>query len=328
MKRRRALRQFGDIFCRAVPDAPDWNAILALANAQLVTPELCDRLDQLGALSGLPVDLQSFLEDVRRRTRERNARLANTLGDALGALNAFGIRPVLLKGCAVWAGPTPERSRIVSDIDLLVRGDEIAAAIDGLSRQGFAIVEDQRHAQFHRSVVLARVSDVGSIDLHQHAPGPASLSAIADPHGDSRPVVFQEGSALLPSAEAQILVAVMHDQLQDGRFWRGGFELRHLLDIAAFAAADVDWERLMRLCPTSNIRLAMLSQLCAAKEIAGARIPDQVIASFWGRLHYQRQRAQYVWPALNAPFHTMGLNKKAWMFLSSRSPGQAKRPGK
>ncbi len=324
MNRGRALRQLAEIFRNAAPASPDWTAILALANAQLITPELLDQLEHVGARDSVPGELRAFMEDVRVRTQTRNARLADTLDDALAAFNAADIEPILLKGCGVWVGATPARNRIVSDLDLLVRPGEMQAAVTSLVRIGFKVVEDRRGDSFHQSVVLERPSDVGQIDLHQHPPGPASHPPAIDVREDSHRVQFRGRAALLPSPEAQILIAVLHDQFQDGRFWRGGFDLRHLLDIAALAGAKagVDWERLVGLCPTAIVGHAMLSQLWAAKRIVAARIPERAVAWGWGKLNYQRQRAQFVWPALNAPFHRLGLNKNAWMRMSSQMTGR------
>ena len=95
----------------------------------------------------------------------------------------------------------------------------------------------------------------------------------------------------------------------DGGFWRGGFDIRHLCDIAELARRSdgVDWEALMSLPPTRLMRNAMLSQLVAAHRIAAAPIPARLLRGVLPRLHYRRHQAQYLRPALERPLAFLGM---------------------
>jgi hypothetical protein len=302
MNRRRALSQLARALAGEAPSVAAWSDVLALAGAQLLVPQLPARLECVRR--HVPDDVWTFLEETRRRTRARNARLYDTLGDALTVLNAAGIEPILLKGCALWAeAPGPLASdRLISDLDLLVRPAQMQAAVDALVAARFIVLEDHRARRAHDVVVLGRASDVGAIDLHQRPPAASLTEALADLHEETRRVTFARGAARVPTPELQILVTAVHDQLHDAHFLRGGFDLRHLLDIAQIAKAPVDWARLAALCRTPIMRVALAAQLHAARNIAGADIPDNVPAGAWGAFHFWRQRAQFLHPWANKVF--------------------------
>ncbi len=323
MNRGRALSQLTEVLLGSIPPNANWPEIIAIAGEQLVLPELYARLHLSGGAKQLPADVYTLLREINRRNRRRNMRLFATLKDALGALNKAGIVPILLKGCGTWVVPgraTVEvnSDRMVSDLDLLVRPCEISAAVAALERMGFEVGGDNRSNLRHPVVDMGRKTDVGMIDLHQRAPGPVGLAEVDDLHAHCRVVQIGAAMAKLPHPELQILIAALHDQFRDGNFWRGGFNLRHLLDIATLANGPnkVDWARLEIICKSAFARTAVAAQLHAARRIAGAEIPDEV--SRVGRLHYLRQRCQFTWPAINAIFRRAGVDFRLWRALSSR----------
>jgi hypothetical protein len=326
MNRGRALRQLSSCLRGESPPGADWDSILGLANEALVTPELHRTLvEKLPGGPAPPEDVCAFLTDVRRRNDLRNASLFETLKDALAVLNASGIEPVLLKGSALWPvqdhlNEPPDTGRLSADLDLLVPGQAFQSALETLTEAGFSVLSDNRSQVVHPVVVVGRGKDAGSVDLHQFPPGPRGLPEIERLAESSCPVSFGGFQARVPPPELQILIAVLHDQLVDGRFWRGGFELRHLLDIRTLAkrTPPPDWSALQFICGRAGIGSALTAQLFAAKHVAGADIPDALLRDPLGRLHYWRQRAQFVWPAINAPFHAFGLNKRLWRLLSFR----------
>src|SRR6202008_1616219 len=119
---------------------------------------------------------------------------------------------------------------------------------------------------------IGRAEDVGLIDMHQRPPGPPGLAEIDNLGAYCRPVAIDGLRALCPIPALQIFFLVLHDQLHDGDYWRGGFDLRHLMDITRLSASNepVDWGLLERLCRTSLVRHALETQLIAAERFAGA----------------------------------------------------------
>jgi hypothetical protein len=256
-------------------------------------------------VSRTPPEVSAFLREIWERNRERNRRLFAQLRDAVSALNSIGLEPTLLKGAAFWAalGCAPQHDRMLTDLDLLVRPQEADAAVRALEAAGF--VAHSRYDEPGSYVVaeLGRPDDVGIIDLHRRAPGPEDLAeaAMAFP-GQTMSVSWDGVRAKAPSAALQVFLLVLHDQFQDGGYWRGEFSLRHLLEIAALSRrpGGVDWSVVAELAPTRLVRNATDAQLLAAARIGGALTP-RTARRPWARLQHARLRAQFGWPRLN-PF--------------------------
>jgi hypothetical protein len=326
MARRRALADL----CAALNGAPrtdaDWMAVLWLANGALVTPQLHAAAERAGTLDDLPEEVRTFTAEVWRRNRERNRRLLAQLDEALAALNAVGVEPVLLKGAAIWAslGRPAAFDRMMNDLDLLVRPDEVARALEGLQATGFPVVHRYEGADLHVIAERGRPSDVGVIDLHQRAPGPPGLAETPDLTELADVVEWNGVRARLPQPAVQAWFLVLHDQIHDGDYWRGGFALRHLLDLAMLAEG-IDWGRLRGFARTRLAAHVLDAQLVAAHRLAGAAIPDSVRRSAWARLQYARHMAQFCWPALAAPLAAAGAASETFALLEHRRVNRADR---
>jgi hypothetical protein len=291
------LTQLAQLLAGEIPARPDWDGLMQIVSDELIVPQMLARLG--GAAQLLPADVYAYLAETQRRSILRNERLFSTLEDVLRVLNAADVEPLLLKGVALWAAPPGPGDRLIRDLDLMVRPEEVERSVDGLRAAGFDILSDERANALHDVVVLGRPTDVGSIDLHQHAPGSKTHAAHADLYAHARRVSIAGGSAFVLRPEAQIYVMIIHDQVHDARFWRGGHDLRHLLDIAALSIGELDWHAVAAMCRSRTERIALSAELHAARAIAGANVPQHML-TLWPRLHYWRQVAQFEQPALTA----------------------------
>jgi hypothetical protein len=328
MNRQTALTQLSLCLQGEVPPDADWMAMLDLANRGLATAQLCAAVMASPSTESLPDDVRAFLLDVQARNRERNRRLIEQLKDALRALNAVGIEPVLLKGIALWATrPDEAFDRILTDIDLLVRPSEGKRSIDALKSAGFALITRYPDADAHVIAEFGRPSDVGLIDLHQRSPGPPGIAEIENLETHCVPVIVDGLRAMRPVPAVQIFFIGLHDQLHDDDYWRGGFDLRHLVDIASLSRAPepVDWGLLERLCRTAFVRRALETQLFAARRFAGAAIPERIIARDWTKLQHWRHELQFRYPRFAIPLAVMGLISELPSFLAHHSEDRAGR---
>jgi hypothetical protein len=304
------MRALADGLHGRPPPASDWTALIEAANRALVTPAL----RRAFATEALPEEVAAFMDLVDARNDERNRRLRALALDATAALNAAGVTPVYLKGMAVWAACRPEADsypRMMSDVDLLVRPDETDRALEALTAAGFKIFE--RHgAHRHEVADLWREGDVGVLDLHRRPPGPPALAALFDRDADTLAAPWP-GTARVPSPTQQVYLGCLHDMFHDGGFWRGGFDVRRLCDIADLARHPdgVDWEALIALPPLRLARNAVLSQLVAAHRIAAAPVPARLLRGIVPRLHHRRHEAQYLRPALELPLALLGIGLEA-----------------
>ena len=277
-----------DQLCAALRGQPpadaDWTAMVNLANQSLVTPTLA-------AAVPAPPDVAPFLDEVLARNRERNRRLFAQLDDALAPLNAAGVTPVLLKGAALRVTVGEPFDRLLSDIDLLVGSHEVEPAIAALQAAGFGLAQRYPGASVHVVAELGRPQDVGYLDLHQRPPGPPAIAATT---GRLVPARLPGGEALVPDPATQILHLVLHDQFHDGDYWRGGFDLRHLLDLTRLAPrlTPADWTWLRNACGPSLVRRALEAQLNAARHLFAGAAPSLTV---------RRWRLQHEHPALRLP---------------------------
>lgn len=305
------LRALGDLMraLRGTPPADcDWDAMLALANQSLVTPQLAASLD--GYREALPRRVAAFLDDVRARNAERNRRLWRLLHEAVGALAGAGIVPVLLKGAAFRASLAADApfDRLLSDIDLLVAPSEVEAGLAALSAAGFGVAARYPGAAVHVVAELGRPQDPGFIDLHQRAPGPPGLSDGAGLARRRRTILVGGHAAAVPDPASQILYLLLHDQFHDGGYWRGGFDLRHLIDIAALAPglSAADWDWLDRACGTALARSALDAMLLSVERLLGDRVSPWP-AGRRARWSYRRWMLQYRFPRLRLPLAALAV---------------------
>lgn len=301
MSKLKSLDALSLLLLGKLPPNVDWMAVLALANETLVTPQIYASALRTGIAAELRPDVRDYLQEVGRRNRERNRRLLAQLRETVSILNSAGIEPTLIKGSAFWAamGRPADHDRIMADIDLVVEQKEEDAALAALEAAGFTTYA-RYSPSFHVVAELGRSDDVGIVDLHRRPPGPERLAsgAMAAP-GQVRNLAWDGVRAKLPTPTLQVFLMVLHDQFQDGGYWRGGFALRHLLEIAALSRRPegVDWGMLQSLAATRLVRNVTDAHLRASETLCGALTPMSA-RRLWVRLQHARLRAQFRWPRL------------------------------
>jgi hypothetical protein len=179
----------------------------------------------------------------------------------------------------------------------------------------------------HGLAELGRPEDVGQIDLHQRPPGPASF--VSGPEFLCGEQLRVGASAVrVPAPHMHIYLQALHDQLQDGAYWRGGFDLRHAWDIADLIRTEpgVDWAALDLLPPTRLTVHALHAQLLACHTLTGADIP----LTARGRrasLHARRQWLQYRMPLLRIPLAALTILSEAPNLARHRRSDGLRRKG-
>nr|WP_086492254.1 nucleotidyltransferase family protein [Novosphingobium panipatense] len=257
-----------------VPPAVDWEAVLALANRTLVTPALAEALG-IGRRfdPAIPPEVASLLRVIAERTAARNGMMHAQLAEAVIALNARGITPILLKGAALLARRGPDcANRLLTDLDLMVREQDDALAVEVLEGLGYSRILSMH--QDEQGANLGRECDAGGLDLHYRLKrvGPARDAGWLMQW--CRPFAIGAGKAAMPSSAALAGLFVLHDQLQEGDYWRGRIDLRHLADMAAIdrEAKGLDGAELAALFPDGRARRALAVQLDSLAQWLGVRV--------------------------------------------------------
>lgn len=135
-------------------------------------------------------------------------RLEHELGVVLDALAAAGVEVRLLKGSAVARTAYPDPSqRPFSDLDLLVRGEQLPAAVACLGELGFRREQPELRPGFDRrfgkSVTLTHDARGTAVDLHRtFVMGPLGLTIDTEAlfaHPDRLEIAGREVAALSPT---------------------------------------------------------------------------------------------------------------------------------
>lgn len=290
-------------------DKADWQAVIALANHTLLTPDLFSSLARAGQIHRLPQDVGEYLRFVHDCNRERNLRLRAQLGEAIAALNRRDIVPLLLKGAVPLflspAGRVP--SRMTSDLDLAVEPAEEAAARICLEELGYVEVAGARG--------MARQQDVGMLELR-----PSRASGFEPPM-----LVQRDGLQVkIPPVQSRALHWMVHDLLKEGDYWRGRIDLRHLHDLAQLAESDdVDWTALQASVSDRSVRNALDTQLLALHHFFGTGIPAKCAQRPMVRFQHWRRIFTATHPIIGGPLRLAGnLVWGTWRF--SRADGLAR----
>lgn len=306
----RALLSLCSCFCGVVPRDADWIALLALANHTWTTPALMNLVRSKRA--AIPDDVAGFIEELHTRSAIRSDRMAAQLEEAVLALNSSGITPVLVKGTALLAtcSPSDRALRLMSDLDIVVRPDEIEGAIKALAGIGYIVDYESNRLLTKWYVDLSRPHDVGMIDLHEALPGEAFLDQSADElHSSLHPVSFGAARALVPSRELQALVLVLHDQFQDHDYWTGSIDLRHLLDLRDLFAAPpgIREEAMNALASSGLVRNAVEAQRLLLSRLLGLGWPAGRPQRLAPRVQVWRQLLRARHPLLRVLVLPLGL---------------------
>lgn len=119
----------------------DWEDLLVLANAHLLTPALYNALVRSGDIGQVPADAAAYLQHLAGANERRNGMLRDQAREVATALNSAGITPMFLKSTADLMAGDAVRSEdgIVGDIDVLVPRDAGPAAMATLIELGYRL---------------------------------------------------------------------------------------------------------------------------------------------------------------------------------------------
>jgi hypothetical protein len=207
------------------------------------------------ASPGLPrfsAHTRLFLAQALQRNRARETRFRQQAREAIAALNATGIAPVLLKGIHDSFEGSRERAgaRWMADIDLLVPREQRGAAGNALAGIGYAAgVEAHDDYYGHHLPAFRRRGEPGAIELHwELAFGLGGSVLTGSEVVDAAIPGEDEGLRYrwMPD-EQRLAYLVMHAQIADRHHVRLELPLRALNDFAQLTSrADaIDWPAIL-----------------------------------------------------------------------------------
>lgn len=252
-----------------LPKETDWPIVLEIANRGWLCPALYLALKRNSQLDDIPAPVRNYLSFLHERNCERNRRLQAQLLDAVRALNAAAIEPILLKGAIHLFTVNDEElgSRMISDLDISIAPDEVASARSTLIAQGYRTFASARD--------FARPDDVGVIELHDK-PSRRSARYLSGDLGASSPSAARDGAvARIPRTTSRALHLIVHDMIKEGDYWSFRIDLRHLQDLAQLATSPeaLDWNQLQVALPDRVGRASLIAQALALHDLFGIEIP-------------------------------------------------------
>jgi hypothetical protein len=263
----------------------DWGRVAEIAWQHRVAPILYSELRRT-EMPGVPKTALRVLERAYVATAARNAVLFRALQGILEALTAAGIRVIVLKGAVLADTVYRERAlRPMSDIDLLIGGEDLEEAEDRLRRLGYEVAHDPKtkdalRRRHHHWVFRHTGPKLGGIPLELHwlldPPGSPFRVDTAALLQRAVPARIAGVDALGLSPEDLLLHLCTHAARH--RF-NGG--LIPLCDIAAaitYYGDRIDWAQLgaraAEWCAAPYVAVA----LHLASELVGAAVPASIPA--------------------------------------------------
>jgi hypothetical protein len=257
-----------------LPPDGDWLEVLEIANRGWLAPALFLALKRCGHEDALPPSVREYLAFLHEQNRERNRRLLEQLFEAVAALNAAGIEPVLLKGAIHLFTAQEEElgARMISDLDLCLQPEDMARATSALVGLDYACFDAGRE--------LSRPTDAGAIDFHGPPSARSARYLSKDVRAACTRISGNGATALVPSATARALHLIVHDMIKEGDYWSFRLDLRHLYDLALLARSDegIAWRDLWDVLDDRAGRQALVLQCRALEDLFGIVIPPELRA--------------------------------------------------
>ena len=278
-----------------------WETTVALAELHLLLPALWPALVEKRLAEPVPPTLRRFLIERERNSADgtarrnvmlfledrfsanaaRNRLIRAQLAEIIGALNAAGVVPGLIKGARLLlAGDWRYvAGRTLRDIDLLLAPGDWAAGMEAMQSVGYLPIHGD-HDQPQQGAALVRQGGSAEIDLHTtpltlHEPVSLPSYLTAEGFWERAATITDEGLVyrLLPAAEA-LVHGIVHTEIADLNYAAGDWTLRYLHETAVLSQDPaIDWSVLAALAGTP-LSVAVEAHLLAARDLFGAALPE------------------------------------------------------
>lgn len=288
-------------------------AVVDLAARHTVRGLVLRRLAAWGVLDALPATEVEKYRELLLGLRVAATIAAVERDRVLASLRAVGVEPLLIKGAVLMDTIYADRvERYVGDLDLLVRRDQLKAAMRALMPQGYRCTLGRREAieqvRHHFHLSLGRPHGVVT-ELHWDVVRRGAAYRI-DPERmleDGISVALRDvGVVRAPCWEDHLLLIVLQN-LQDG-FSR----LARFVDIDRIvrSAQPFDWDRLIETAHMGGLVKPLALSLRICERLLVTPVPahafERLAFDRASRLHLGllrpaefvlEQRAKRIWPA-------------------------------
>jgi hypothetical protein len=285
-----------------------WEKVVEVVNDYLVGPAFWDGLIQKGLDHSVQGDPRQYFTEVYRLNQDRNGFLKDQLIGVLNAFNSAKLPCVLLKGASQFFQPihTDSGSRIIGDLDILIKEKDYEAACDALYGLGYqSQVVGYDTDKLHHYAPLFRSGDYASIELHRHAVHLNCLPILPT----SRiweAINYKENQgmgAYVPSISHSILINFLHSQIADRNHALRQFNLRTILDFALIKmgfSESVDSEAIKLTLKKHRLESEYDAYALAANNLLKAPVSKQNGPGLRPRIQHYTCMAAVRWPLIDA----------------------------
>ena len=268
-------------------DDRQWLSVLTAANRYHLGPALYAEAKRGGWLARLPADVGEYLADLHALNAMRNARIREQLIECLHALNGRSITPLLLKGAvSLFAGET---ARILHDIDLAMRREDLDTGMLEISRLGYRLWT-RRPSGRHCAGVYVRAGDPAALDIHVRIIERNHLLPSEEVWSTAEPVAAGGVSALVPSAESRVLHVILHAMVHDQAYMQGTLPIRAIYDLQRLTveSSQVDWKSIRERLRSRRALCVLDAIGFAGERLFGLRLAGAPAGRHAARLFYFR----------------------------------------
>jgi hypothetical protein len=262
-----------------------WRATVPLDDAPYIAHRVMPQLVELAQRHGIDDPDIARMRGVERHVWASNMMRFKALFAALAALEATGVRPLMLKGAALMArDPRMAQKQRSADYDILIRPTQLRQAATALKAAGFTPaggynwdnLDDEQAERIAGGVAIWLPETRSEIDLHwqplwnNHDPALAELLIDAGETAE-----LQGHPVLVPQAAHQLFLALARCEP-----WDAEECFRRLLEghqLLALAGSYIDWDALLGLVSRYRLEAVAAAYLGTLRDLTDAAIPDRVL---------------------------------------------------
>ncbi len=282
-----------------------WEQVIGLANDHLLTPALWVALGNRNLRDDMPGNIQSYLAELHKMSVDRNAHLKKQLLEAVEKINGINITPVLLKGAKHLIADDygDPGARIMTDLDLLVRKEEVGQCMDALIELGYQPdedIHDDYHEDHHHCPPLFRPGDFAAVEIHRRIMD-TPFDEVLDNDaalGKAGSLGYQDLSMEILSPTDRVLHNMLHSHLVDKCYVNGMLTLRSMHEVKTECAANtgrIDWESILVRMQENGKGRALNAFLYMANRLLGMPYPAGSSPTLAAHRHYLRCCGQLRW---------------------------------
>lgn len=283
-----------------------WESVVSLANKHLITSALWVALRERGLVNCLPTDLRVYLQDIHLLNTRRNECLKAQASEAICALNAVDIEPVLLKGGVfLFITPNDPGARILADLDILVPHEHLEACWEELNRLGYRPDTSREHDYYtnhHHRVPLGRPGDYGTIEVHQDLVRRAASRILPTEMAlaHAKPLTVDGVAIRVLTPTYRVLHNILHAEIVYPADRGALIELRSLNDVVIISRTyneQVNWSAIREIMDRHGEGRALRSYLYLVHRLFGMALPGSIEPTLGCLAHYARVRmeSRYEW---------------------------------